>query len=106
MKNEKLNKVVGYTMTAISFAFLAMILVSPAKAQENKLIEKQINACKAITAIFIENGKMNAGDIEYLSENLTIDEQKLKAKKYVKENDKAEIDNVKGECTLKISYKL
>lgn len=105
MKNTKINKIVGYTMTTLSFAFLAMILVSPAKANtHNQKALKDIDYCKMLTVAFFENGMMDEGGVERLYINLPLAEQKSQAKKWVNETGTSEVINFKGDCTVNIKF--
>lgn len=49
MKNTKVNKIVGYTMTALSFAVLGLILVAPAKANTHNHNHTEVKATTATT---------------------------------------------------------
>lgn len=99
------NKKTYLAIFALSILF-ATAYTAKASTIENVKILNKINTCTSIAVHYIENGKYNAGDSELLYMNLSIDEQKAKAKRFVIDNEKVEMTNSKGDCNIKISYRL
>ena len=85
---------------------LATAYTAKASTIDNVKILNQINACKLISVQWQENEKSNAGDTDFLYMNLSLDEQKAKAKRFVIDNESSKLTNTKGDCNIKISYKL
>ena len=96
------------TYLAIFFLsiFLATVYTAQARTIDNQNILKQVNSCTSIAIHYIENGKYNSGDTEFLYMNFSLEEQKTRAKKFITDYEKSEITNSKGDCNIKISYKL
>jgi hypothetical protein len=95
-----------YLAVFILSILLATTYTVKASTIDNLKILNKIDSCTSIAVHYIENGKYNAGDSELLYMNLSIDEQKAKAKKFVIDSEKVEMTNSKGDCNIKIAYKL
>ena len=86
--------------------FLASAYTAKATTVDNQNILKEINTCTSITVHYIENGKYNGGDTEFLYINFSLEEQKARAKRFIADFKKSEMTNNKGDCNIKVNYKL
>lgn len=85
---------------------LATAYTAQATTIDNQKILNDVNLCTSIAVHYIENGKYNSGDTEFLYMNFSLEEQKTRAKKFITDYEKSEITNNKGDCNIKVSYKL
>ena len=101
----QISKKVHLSIFVLSI-LLASAFTAKASTIENVKTLIEINSCKSIAVHYIENEKYFSGDSDLLYMNFSLSEQKSRAKQLVIDSQKSTIQNLKGNCNIRISYEL